>query len=262
MACSAVGILLVILAGSTRLNSALVKVDIFLRKVESFFILSRVERVPEEDEVVDYCGSLEAAMRWIRDKGWFQAVFPVFLTTTQMLVAAGIKGGQTLELGPGSGYLGLEWLKSTADADALVGLDVSSDMVRMANQNAEEYGLAESVKYFLGDGCSMPFGDEQFDCVFSNASLHEWENPREILNEISRVLKPGGRFYISDLRRDVSDFIRWFVWLMTKPATVRPYLTASVRAAYTTDEVEDILRSTQLRGWQVSKTWYGLVVSG
>lgn len=262
MVCSAIGILLVILSGSPRLNSALVKVDIFLRKVECFFILSRTERVPEEGEVLDYCGPLDSAMCWIRDRGWFQAVFPAFLTTTQMLVAAGIKDGHTLELGPGSGYLGLEWLQSTAGDNDLVGLDMSSDMVDMAKYNAREYGLVKRVKYLLGDGGDMPFNDGQFDCVFSSASLHEWENPRKILNEISRVLKPGGRFYVSDLRRDVSDFIRWFVWLMARPTAVRPYLTSSVRAAYTTGEVEDLLRGTRLRGWAVYKTWYGLVISG
>ena len=109
---STIGIVIVALLGTTRLNAALVQVDIFLRKMECFFILSRMERVPEGGEVVDYCGSLDSAMRWIRDRGWFQAVFPAFLTTTQMLVAAGIRGGRALEIGPGSGYLGLEWLQN------------------------------------------------------------------------------------------------------------------------------------------------------
>ena len=49
----------------------------------------------------------------------------------------------------------------------------------------------------------MPFDDSSFDAVISNGSLHEWEDSKRVFNEIYRVLRQGGRYCITDLRRDV-----------------------------------------------------------
>ncbi len=105
----------------------------------------------------------------------------------------------------------------------------------------------------------MPFEDYYFDAVFSNGSLHEWAQPEGILNEIARVLKPGGRYCISDLRRDMSAIIRWFV---TKPREIRPYLISSINASYIETEIMSLLQRTQLRGWHVKKNPFGLVLWG
>lgn len=191
-------------------------------------------------------------MRRMRDRGWLE---------TKMIIGAGLSSGLALEVGPGPGYLGLEWLKHT-QGTALSGLDISEDMIAIAERNAKEYGLAERVRYIKGDARSMPFDDDYFDAVFSNGSLHEWANPEEILNEIARVLKPGGRYCVSDLRRDMNFIVKWFLWFVTRPKEIRPGLITSINASYIIGEAEALLARTKLQGWHVSKNPLGLVVSG
>jgi ubiquinone/menaquinone biosynthesis C-methylase UbiE len=191
-------------------------------------------------------------MRRMRDRSWLE---------TKMIIGSGISSGLALEVGPGPGYLGLEWLKHTRDT-TLRGLDISEDMIAIAERNAREYGLTERVKYVKGDASKMPFESEYFDAVFSNGSLHEWAKPEEILNEIGRVLKPGGLYCISDLRRDMNFFIRWFLWIMTKPKEIRPGLVTSINASYVMTEAEALFSKTKLQGWRVRKNPLGLVISG
>lgn len=150
--------------------------------------------------------------RAMRDKGWIE---------TDAIIKSGIRFGHVLEVGPGPGYVGLEWLRKT-EGTHLTGLDISPDMVRMAEGNAREYGLAARTKYLHSDGGEIPFEDSEFDAVFTTGSLHEWEKPRSTFDEIWRVLNPGGRIFISDLRRDMPIFIKWFLWMGAKPKEIPP----------------------------------------
>jgi len=191
-------------------------------------------------------------MRRLRDKGWME---------TNAIIDGGISSGLALEVGPGPGYLGLEWLKKTTDT-SLRGLDISEDMIAIAERNAAEYGLEERVTYVQGDASVMPFENDYFDSVFTNGSLHEWAHPEAIINEIARVLKPGGNYCISDLRRDMSSFIKWFMWFVTRPKEIRPGLLTSIKASYIVPEIESMLSKTQLKSWHVKGNIMGLVISG
>jgi ubiquinone/menaquinone biosynthesis C-methylase UbiE len=212
-------------------------------------------RVVETDEGITgefNTKAYDEMMRRMRDRGWI---------ATKLLLEAGISSGNALEVGPGPGYLGLEWLKHT-EGTTLKGLDISDDMIAIAERNAGEYGLTDRVKYFKGDARKMPFDNEYFDAVFSNGSLHEWAQPEAVLNEISRVLKPGGRYCVSDLKRDMSPLVKWFLWFMTCPKEIRPGLITSINAAYTLSEAEALLAGTKLKGWRVRKNPLGIVISG
>jgi ubiquinone/menaquinone biosynthesis C-methylase UbiE len=134
----------------------------------------------------------DISMRHLRDKGRLQ---------TDSILKSRIDLGSVLEIGPGPGYEGLEWLNKTEDT-TLKGLDISKEMTALAMKNAQDYELTDRAKYFLGDASSIPFEDGYFDAVFSTNSLHEWALPMQTFDEIHRVLRPGGRYFISDLRRD------------------------------------------------------------
>ena len=190
--------------------------------------------------------------RRLRDKGWIE---------TKDIIKSGITEGLVLEIGPGPGYLGLEWLKNT-QGTVLKGVDISADMISIAERNAEEYGLSVRVEYLQSSGNEMPFDDEKFNAVFTNGSLHEWSGPENTFNEIWRVLKKGGRVYISDLRRDMFFLIKWFLWINAKPKEIRPGLITSINAAYTPDEFKKLIKGTKLAKCIVSGNPFGLKLTG
>jgi len=190
--------------------------------------------------------------RRLRDKGWME---------TDDIIQSGITKGSSLEIGPGPGYVGLEWLKNT-EGTTLKGLDISTDMITIAERNAEEYGLSERVEYVHSSGAKIKFDDDEFDAVFTNGSLHEWSEPENTMDEIWRVLKKGGRVFISDLRRDIHFLIKWWLWMNTKPKEIRPGLITSINAAYTPGEFTELIKGTKLENCVVSANPLGLKIIG
>ncbi|MBN1350620.1 class I SAM-dependent methyltransferase [candidate division KSB1 bacterium] len=190
--------------------------------------------------------------RRLRDKGWIE---------TGDIIKSGITSGRALEVGPGPGYLGLEWLKHTQNT-TLTGLDISADMLKIAKRNAADYQMSHRVNYIQSSGQTMPFGENEFDAVFTNGSLHEWEKPMDTFSEMWRVLKSGGKIFISDLRRDMSPLLRWFLWINTRPKSIRPGLITSIDAAYTPTELRELIKDSPLAGCQVSANLIGVKMTG
>ncbi|MDD3111906.1 MAG: methyltransferase domain-containing protein [Methanofollis liminatans] len=213
------------------------------------------QREPETDDGIQdetTVAFYEQMQKNLRDAGHL----PV-----EALLESGIRSGAALEIGPGPGYFGLEWLKATEET-RLVGLEISPAMIASAERNAAGYGFASRARYQEGNALAMPFEDGIFDAVFSNGSLHEWESAGAVFDEIARVLKPGGRFCITDLRRDLSPEIFRAMYESCDPPEIRPGFETSVRAAYTREEAMDLLGRSRLGGWQVIAHPYGLMICG
>lgn len=196
--------------------------------------------------------SFDQMQRRFRDKGWME---------TTEIIKSGISKGSVLEIGPGPGYLGLEWLKNTKDT-YLHGLDISPDMIAVAERNAKEYNLLDRIKYIQSSGAEMPFEDNHFDAVFSNGSLHEWSDPAKTFKEIGRILKAGGRIFISDLRRDMNFLLKWFLWLNTKPKVIRSGLLTSINASYIALEIIEKIKETPLTNCIVTSNLIGIKIQG
>jgi ubiquinone/menaquinone biosynthesis C-methylase UbiE len=102
-----------------------------------------------------------------------------------------------LELGCGSGGYALNLAERVGCR--LVGLDINAPGVRNANQLALTRGLAPQVRFEECDvSKNLPFDDQTFDAVFSNDVLCHLPGRIEVLGEMFRVLKPGGRMLFSD----------------------------------------------------------------
>jgi ubiquinone/menaquinone biosynthesis C-methylase UbiE len=211
-------------------------------------IVETDQGIQDEFDVLTY----DNMMRRLRDKDWME---------TEHIIKSGILKGFAFEIGPGPGYLGLEWLKKT-QGTVLRSVEISPEMIKIAKRNAREYRLETRVKYTKGDAHQIPFDDNTFDAVFTNGSLHEWSQPIKVFDEIFRVLKPEGRYFISDMRRDMNSFVRWFMKLMVKPKEIRPGFISSINASYTADEIRSMLNQSNLKGSIVTKTFMGFEIIG
>jgi ubiquinone/menaquinone biosynthesis C-methylase UbiE len=212
-------------------------------------------RVPETDKGIqgqDNVAMYDQMQRNQNKRGW---------GISGQLVQYGMIHGSALEIGHGPGYVGLEWLRATSGT-RLTGVDISPDMTRLAVKNAAEYGLTDRTEYKTGKGDHLPFEDNTFNLVFTNGSLHEWANPLGTFREIQRVLRPGGSYFISDLRRDMNILIQWFMGTQVKPAIIRPYLFSSIHAAYTPQELSKMARDADLIDATVTPNMIGHVLWG
>lgn len=213
------------------------------------------QRIIETNEGIQDQLTVEVFDRFakvMRDKGW---------NNVDSILKSGITKGNVLEIGPGPGYVGLEWLKKCPDSN-LTGCEISREMMKLAENNASDYGFESRANYVEGNCMQMPFPDSSFDAVFSNGSLHEWEEPIKVFNEIGRVLKPGGIFCVTDMRRDVKPFIKWMIYASTKPKEIRPGFLSSLNAAYTVLEINNILSRSKLKSADVQSEFFGLSITG
>jgi ubiquinone/menaquinone biosynthesis C-methylase UbiE len=110
------------------------------------------------------------------------------------------EGGSVLEVAPGPGYLSIELARTRKCR--VTGLDISETFVKIERQNAAAAGV--EVDFNQGDAATMPFGDNSFDFAVCVAAFKNFTQPAQALNELYRVLKPGGTALIVDLRRDAS----------------------------------------------------------
>jgi ubiquinone/menaquinone biosynthesis C-methylase UbiE len=213
------------------------------------------ERIIETNEGIQDAVQVkhfDVMARHLRDKGYIE---------TDEIIKSGIDFGHALEIGPGPGYLGLEWLKKTKGTQ-LSALDISKEMIAMSKKNAADYGFLDRISYMEGTSLSMPFAENTFDGVFSNGSLHEWESPVNVFTEVYRVLKKGGRFFVSDLRRDMNGLLKWFMKKSCKPKEMQPGFISSLNAAYTPAEIAEILDQTPFTDFTVKANPFGLEITG
>ena len=110
-------------------------------------------------------------------------------------------GTRLLDVGTGPGYL-LSYLGRVRPDLNLWGLDFSPDMIRRARHR----GLASRAapRCLVADACRLPFPAGVFGQVVATFSFHIWPCPLAGLQELRRVLAPGGRAWVYELRREAS----------------------------------------------------------
>jgi len=107
-------------------------------------------------------------------------------------------GSSVLEVAPGPGYFALELAK--LGSFRITGLDISRTLVDIARENARKARVP--VDFQLGNASAMAFGDESFDFIYCSAAFKNFSEPVKALDEMHRVLKPGGEAVIADLCKD------------------------------------------------------------
>ena len=157
------------------------------------------------------------------------------------LEALNVQEGETvLEIGFGTAYSLVEIAKSVGETGKAFGIDVSSEMIKLAKERLEKQGLANRVELYEGNAIEMPYENNQFDSVYMAATLELFDTPEipAVLTEIKRVLKPTGRLAIISMPKEGHEdsvILRFYEWIhrtLPKYASCRPiYVEDSTRDA-------------------------------
>lgn len=133
---------------------------------------------------------------------------PDFTALARRMTAGLPAGSHILEVAPGPGYLAIEIAR--CGACQVTGLDISHSFVEIADRNARQAHV--DIDFRQGNASAMPFPENTFDLILCRAAFKNFSQPVAAMNEMHRVLKPGGRAFIVDLRKDASmDDIKAYI---------------------------------------------------
>lgn len=122
----------------------------------------------------------------------FAPIYPVI--AEQIVARTGVTTGQALDVGSGGGHLGLALAGRTSLAVGLI--DATPGNAAIAEANIAHAGLADRVRFTLGNAQALPVADGFADLVVSRGSVFFWDDMAAAFGEILRVLKPDGQAYI------------------------------------------------------------------
>ncbi len=114
------------------------------------------------------------------------------------LKAMGFKKGKVLDAGCGPGQTAVVLAKRFSKAE-VVGMDLSKPLLKHGRKFAKQEGV--KVKYEEGNLEKMPYDDDTFDVIITQNTLHEVNDQVAMLNELERILKPGGILLLGDIKR-------------------------------------------------------------
>lgn len=155
------------------------------------------------------------------------------------------EGETVLDLGSGAGADVLISAKRVGPTGKAIGLDMTDEMLDLARANAAQAG-ATNVEFLRGEIEAIPLADDSVDVVISNCVINLSGDKPRVLREVARVLRPGGRFAVSDViaDEDMDDATR---------ADIAQW-TACIAGALTRSEFERTLTAAGLVDIEIRET--------
>jgi ubiquinone/menaquinone biosynthesis C-methylase UbiE len=155
-----------------------------------------------------------------------------------------------LEVACGPGHLSIALAQAHPDY-RVMGLDISHTFIQLANQHATDAGV--TVSFVHGNAAALPFDNGSFDCIVCVAAFKNFSEPVQAIQEMYRVLKPGGSAIILDLHRDASMAdIRAYVdktsmGFVSRHFTLWVFRWFLCKKAYSSEEMRQMVTETEFK---------------
>ena len=127
-----------------------------------------------------------------------QALDQLQVNRALMDTLAPVAGEHILEVGCGSGVLSRQVAPGVVPGGKITGVDISPEFLKIAQGYVASTDFPTSFQWSAGQAEVLPFQDASFDGVFAARLLLHVSNPRSVLNELTRVTRPGGRVVVMD----------------------------------------------------------------
>lgn len=174
-----------------------------------------------------------------------------------------------LDVAVGTGDLTIEVLKQQK-AKHVVGIDLSDEMMRIAQQKLQKYHYEQLVELQNVNAQNMPFSSQEFDAVTCAYGIRNFANLQQGLLEMFRVLKPGGQLVILEFSYPTNPVIRFvydiyfsrimplFGRLLSKRASAFVYFNRSVKQFIWGEELAAVLRECGFMNVEYQTLTFGI----
>jgi len=163
---------------------------------------------------------------------------------------------QIFDAGTGTALIPLELLSRGVHA-TIAASDLAEQMLVVARENVRAAGFDQSIRLVLSDCKRLPDASATYDAVMSNSIVHHIPQPRFVLAELWRILKPGGLLFVRDLMRP-ADQTNLDAIVQTYAGSANAHqqqmFRDSLHAALTIDEISELLREIGIPTVGVSAT--------
>jgi ubiquinone/menaquinone biosynthesis C-methylase UbiE len=183
-----------------------------------------------------------------------------FKKIVDQVIEAVPAGSRVLEVAPGPGFLSIELAR--AGRYHVTGLDISKTFVEIAQANARQANV--QIDFRQGNASDLPFAAATFDFIICTAAFKNFTQPVQAIAEMQRVLKPGGKALIVDLRGNAS---RADVYRMVQEMNLNrlnalftrwAFRFMLLKNAYTPEEIKQFVAQTKFRQCEIRTDTVGM----
>lgn len=154
----------------------------------------------------------------------------------------------------------------------IVGCDISEGMMQIGREKVTRLGLLDKIEFRNEDCACMSFNSDSFDAVISAFALRNFQNLDQCLNEMHRVLAPGGHLSVVDLCTPVSFPMKQLFWvykkavmpllgkLMSKDASAYSYLPETMDAVPQAERMQAIITQAGFKNANYKRLIFGMCI--